>query len=57
MGKNPVKRLKQGSIPTLNLPSNTSVKTLSAIKRDNKMEAKLSKEVNINNYYKNIIKP
>jgi len=45
MGTVTVKRLKPGSVPTLNLPTCLSKETQSAVERRNRMEAKLAKQV------------
>lgn len=51
VGKNPVRRLKPGSVPTVNVPNYVSPRTSSAsYYRRNRMEASLLKEVRIFNH-------
>lgn len=45
MGSKPVRRLKPGSVPTLNLPTCFSTTSQSALERKSNMEAKTIKEV------------
>jgi len=47
MGNTPVRRLKLGVIPSVNVPNYLSTETSSALKRKIRMETKLLKQVRI----------